>query len=106
MATSRGNKRPSGTADDAETSVRTVVAPYLKALRSQALSWSTFPSHSSLILTPVGTHHSVWRPGPPSGAAGSPTTSTLEHAQPSDIVPYSPRIVPFRRSHIFAVCAA
>jgi hypothetical protein len=29
-----------------------VVAPYLKALRSQALSWSTFPSHSSLILTP------------------------------------------------------
>jgi len=37
--------------------------------------------------------------------ADSSTASALEHAQPSDIVP-SPRIVPFRRSHIFAVSAA
>lgn len=33
------------------------------------------------------------------------TASSLEHAQPSDIVA-SPRIVPFRRNHIFAVYAA
>ena len=84
---------------------KAVVAPYLKALRSQALSWSTVPSHSSLMLTRrdsplrVGTGSAFRRrrlshrfgPGTRPAVAGHPP---------------SPRIVPFRRSHIFAVCAA
>jgi hypothetical protein len=37
MATNRGNKSLSGGVNAAETRVRTVVAPYLKALRCQAL---------------------------------------------------------------------
>jgi hypothetical protein len=44
------------------------VAPYLKALRSQALTWSTFPLALFRSADPGGTHHSVWRLGPASGA--------------------------------------
>jgi hypothetical protein len=65
-----------------------MVAPYLKALRCQALSCSAFPSHSSLMLTRRGSHF-VSGHGPPPGAADSPTASAPEHSQSSPI-PHRP----------------
>jgi hypothetical protein len=81
------------------------VAPYLKALRSQALCWSTVPSHSSLMLTRrdsprrVGTG-SAFRCCQLSHRLGPETRPAVASHPPF------PCIAPFRRSHIFAVSAA
>jgi len=76
----------------------TVVAPYLKALRCQALCCSAFPLALFPGAWPVGAHTScrdtLRLKAPP--IRPPPCLGTLPALA-------DPRIAPFRRSHIFAV---